>query len=76
LFEEDNQRFNKFSIKLPSMLLDYSKNLVVEETLSKLINLANDCELEAWRGKMFSGERINRTENRAVLHTALRNRTK
>jgi len=76
LFEEDRQRFNKFSIKLPSLLLDYSKNLVVEETLSKLIDLANDCELDVWREKMFCGERINRTENRAVLHTALRNRTK
>jgi glucose-6-phosphate isomerase len=76
LFEEDSQRFSKFSIKLPSLLLDYSKNLVVEETLSKLIDLANDCELEVWREKMFCGERINRTENRAVLHTALRNRTK
>jgi len=76
LFEEDSQRFNKFSIKLPSLLLDYSKNLVVEETLSKLIDLANDCELDVWREKMFCGERINRTENRAVLHTALRNRTK
>jgi len=76
LFEEDSQRFSKFSIKLPSLLLDYSKNVVVEKTLSKLIDLANDCELEVWREKMFCGERINRTENRAVLHTALRNRTK
>ncbi|MCJ8319961.1 MAG: glucose-6-phosphate isomerase [Colwellia sp.] len=76
LFAEDSQRFNKFSIKLPTLLLDYSKNLVTEETMAKLVALANECELETWRKKMFDGERINRTEDRAVLHTALRNRTK
>ena len=76
LFAEDSQRFNKFSIKLPTLLLDYSKNLVTEETMAKLVALANECELETWRKKMFDGERINRTEDRAVLHTALRNRAK
>lgn len=76
LFLEDKQRFDKFSIKLPSMLLDYSKNLICEETLAKLLNLAKECEVESWREKMFSGMRINRTEDRAVLHTALRNRNK
>jgi len=76
LFNEDNQRFNKFSIKLPTMLLDYSKNLIVEETMAKLIALAVECDLEAWRDKMFNGHKINKTEDRAVLHTALRNRTK
>ncbi len=74
LFENDNQRFNKFSIKLPSLLLDYSKNLVTEETLAKLVALAKECDVESWRDKMFSGERINSTEDRAVLHIALRNR--
>jgi glucose-6-phosphate isomerase len=72
LFAKDNQRFSKFSIKLPSILLDYSKNAITEETISRLIDLAKECEVEVWREKMFSGERINKTENRAVLHTALR----
>jgi glucose-6-phosphate isomerase len=74
LFTSDKERFNKFSIELPSMLLDYSKNLVKNETMDKLISLAQECDIESWREKMFSGERINRTEDRAVLHTALRNR--
>lgn len=74
LFDNDNLRFNKFSIKLPSLLLDYSKNLVTEETLAKLVALAKECDVESWRDKMFSGERINSTEDRAVLHIALRNR--
>lgn len=75
LFVADPQRFDKFSIQLPAFLLDYSKNLITQETFDKLITLANDCELKAWRDKMFSGERINTTEDRAVLHTALRNRS-
>lgn len=74
LFSADEERFNKFSIQLPTMLLDYSKNLVTPDTMQKLIALAKECEIESWRDKMFSGERINRTEDRAVLHTALRNR--
>jgi glucose-6-phosphate isomerase len=74
LFSADDKRFGKFSIELPTMLLDYSKNLLTSETMHKLIELAKECDIEAWREKMFSGERINRTENRAVLHTALRNR--
>jgi len=75
LFAGDSQRFNKFSIQLPSMLLDYSKNLITEETVSHLIELAKACDIESWREKMFQGERINFTEDRAVLHTALRNRS-
>ena len=74
LFSADDKRFNKFSIQLPTMLLDYSKNLVTSDSMYKLIALAKECDIEAWRDKMFSGERINRTEDRAVLHTALRNR--
>ena len=74
LFRSDNQRFNKFSIKLPCLLLDYSKNLITEQTLAKLLALAQECQVEQWREKMFAGERINSTEDRAVLHTALRNR--
>jgi len=75
LFAKDNERFNKFSIKLPPFLLDYSKNLICDETLKLLVSLAQECEVESWREKMFSGERINSTEDRAVLHTALRNRS-
>ncbi|MDP2559715.1 glucose-6-phosphate isomerase [Psychrobium sp. 1_MG-2023] len=75
LFANDVQRFDKFSIKLPHLLLDYSKNLVTQETMTGLIKLAQDCEIEQWRDKMFSGEKINLTENRAVLHTALRDRS-
>ncbi|MDO6446399.1 glucose-6-phosphate isomerase [Colwellia sp. 1_MG-2023] len=76
LFAQDSQRFSKFSIKLPSILLDYSKNTITEETLSLLTDLAKECEVEAWREKMFSGVNINKTEDRAVLHTALRNNAK
>jgi glucose-6-phosphate isomerase len=75
-FNEDKQRFNKFSLLLPSMLLDYSKNLITEETRSLLISLAKACDVETWRDKMFKGERINGTEDRAVLHTALRDEQK
>ena len=76
LFTSDHARFDKFSITLPSLLLDYSKNLVTEKTMSNLIQLAKDCKVESWREKMFTGEHINRTEDRAVLHVALRNRSK
>jgi len=75
LFAEDQQRFEKLSIKLPSLLLDYSKNLVTDNTMSSLIALAVDCNVEQWRDKMFAGEHINKTEDRAVLHTALRDRS-
>lgn len=75
LFKANAQRFDNFSIQLPSMLIDYSKNLLTEETMSLLITLAKDCEVEPWREKMFSGERINTTEERSVLHTLLRDRS-
>ena len=76
LFTQDNERFSKFSIQLPSLLLDYSKNLITDKTIAHLIDLAKECEVEQWREKMFNGDRINRTEDRAVLHVALRNRDK
>ena len=57
------------------LLLDYSKNRVTEETIGLLLDLAREGELEAWRARMFAGDRINSTENRAVLHVALRNRS-
>jgi len=72
LFAEDDKRFEKFSIELPKMLLDYSKNLIDSETMDTLFALANECEVTDWRSKMFSGAKINKTEDRAVLHTALR----
>jgi len=76
LFETDDNRFSHFSIEMPCMLLDYSKNLVTEDTMEKLFALAKECDVESWRSKMFSGEKINKTEERAVLHTALRNSKK
>ena len=72
LFDADDLRFAKFSLQAPHILLDYSKNLITEETRNALVNLAEACEVESWREKMFTGERINRTEDRSVLHVALR----
>ncbi len=72
LFSTDKNRYEKFSIELPNMLLDYSKNLINSETKQSLLQLAKECDLEAWREKMFNGEKINKTEDRAVLHSALR----
>ena len=74
LFAVDPSRFDKFSVQFKDLLLDYSKNRVTDETLSLLMALARDCNVEQWRERMFAGEKINFTENRAVLHTALRNR--
>ncbi|QUJ67716.1 glucose-6-phosphate isomerase [Photobacterium sp. GJ3] len=76
LFAKDPSRFEKFSAAFGNdILLDYSKNLITEETLSKLFELADQTELKAAISAMFSGEKINRTEDRAVLHVALRNRS-
>ena len=75
LFAADKYRFEKLSIQLPSLLLDYSKNLITDETMGNLFNLARECDVEYWREQMFSGAIINKTEERAVLHTALRNRS-
>ncbi len=72
LFDADPERFDSFSLEFDEMLLDYSKNLITRETMSLLFDLAVHAELESWREKMFTGEKINFTENRAVLHTALR----
>jgi glucose-6-phosphate isomerase len=75
LFESDPKRFDKFSLKLDDLLLDYSKHRVTEETLSLLFQISREAKIEEWRDRMFSGEKINTTEDRAVLHTALRNRS-
>ncbi len=75
LFEADPKRFEKFSLKLDDLLLDYSKHRITEETLDLLFQIAREAKIEAWRDRMFAGEKINITEDRAVLHTALRNRS-
>ena len=75
LFARDPDRFKKFSVRWDDFLLDYSKNRVTLETIKLLFGLARDARLEAWRERMFEGEKINFTENRAVLHIALRNRS-
>ena len=74
LFADDPQRFNRFSIRFKDILLDYSKNRMTEETLQLLLGLADESGLSDAIDQMFKGARINETENRAVLHIALRNR--
>ncbi len=74
-FARDKDRFSKFSITFEDMLLDYSKNIIDEETVGLLLELAKECEIRDAIQKMFSGEKINETENRQALHTALRNRS-
>ena len=74
LFAKDLQRFNRFSIRFKDILLDYSKNRITEETLQLLIELADEISLSDAIQQMFNGTRINQTENRSVLHIALRNR--
>lgn len=75
LFAEDPHRFEHFSAKFNDILLDYSKNRINNETMTLLLELAHERELPVWIERMFSGEQINHTEQRAVLHTALRNRS-
>jgi len=74
-FNSDTARFNKFSLRFNDILFDYSKNRITDQTLPLLIDLAKQAGLEAKINAMFSGEKINITEHRAVLHTALRNRS-
>ncbi len=75
LFEEDPDRFKTFSAQFEDILLDYSKNLINEEVMRLLVELAREVELDAAIHGMFTGAKINRTENRSVLHIALRNRS-
>ncbi|MDR2757429.1 MAG: glucose-6-phosphate isomerase [Planctomycetaceae bacterium] len=76
LFTENPKRFDEFSILFEdNILFDYSKNRITKETLKLLIDLAKETNVAEFRNKMFSGEKINDTEKRAVLHTALRNRS-
>jgi glucose-6-phosphate isomerase len=73
LFAADPDRFKKFSITFEDILFDFSKNRVDEKTMALLIQLAKECKLKEAIEAMFTGEKINETEGRAVLHTALRN---
>jgi glucose-6-phosphate isomerase len=73
LFAADNQRFSKFSLCTPDIVFDYAKNIITTETMQLLVQLANECGLGEAIQAMFAGEKINATEGRAVLHTALRN---
>jgi glucose-6-phosphate isomerase len=75
LFAEDPRRFARFSLSFDDLLLDVSKNRITAETLGLLLDLARQADLEGWRDRMFAGDRINITEDRAVLHIALRNRS-
>jgi glucose-6-phosphate isomerase len=75
LFAADPARFERFSLQVDGLLLDYSKNRITDETMRLLVSLAEESDVAAWRERMFSGEKINNTENRAVLHVALRNRS-
>jgi glucose-6-phosphate isomerase len=73
LFAKDAGRFNKFSLCLSELVFDYSKNIITEKTVALLIELAEECGLADAIEAMFNGEKINKTENRAVWHVALRN---
>ena len=75
LFARDPQRFERFSLRLGDILFDYSKNRVTQDTMRLLFDLARQANLEQKIAAMFSGRKINTTENRAVLHVALRNRS-
>ncbi|HSN62162.1 MAG TPA: glucose-6-phosphate isomerase, partial [Ferruginibacter sp.] len=73
LFYNDPERFSTFSLQLEDILFDYSKNIITQNTVEVLLELAEECQLKAAIEAMFTGEKINGTEGRAVLHTALRN---
>ena len=75
LFARDEKRFEKFSTQFKTILVDYSKNRITQETLSLLLELAEECDLKNGIKAMFDGDPINATEGRAVLHTALRNQS-
>jgi glucose-6-phosphate isomerase len=75
LFASNKERFHQFSLQSNGLLFDYSKHRITEETFALLMQFAREAKIENWRDRMFAGEKINTTENRAVLHTALRNRS-
>ncbi len=73
LFKEDSKRYDEFTFEAAGLFLDYSKNLVTAETMKLLVQLAETVKIQEQAERMFTGAKINITENRAVLHTALRN---
>lgn len=73
MFDSEGDRFDRYSLSLDGLLLDFSKNRIDEEAMAALVELAVACEVEERREAMFAGVAINTTERRAVLHTALRN---
>ncbi|HOM19275.1 MAG TPA: glucose-6-phosphate isomerase, partial [Thermoguttaceae bacterium] len=75
LFQQDPGRAERFRLDACGWFLDYSKNRIDRQTMDLLVKLAKACGVEEARRRMFSGEKINRTENRSVLHIALRNRS-
>lgn len=72
LFQQDARRFDRYSLKLNDILYDYSKNRITDETLTLLQKLAREMDLPSWIERLFKGEKVNNTEQRSVLHTALR----
>ncbi len=74
-FQNEKSRFAALSIHWEDFLVDYSKNRITDETLNLLLNLAKEAKVEDWRDRLFSGDKINFTENRSALHIALRNRS-
>ncbi|MDQ6976304.1 MAG: glucose-6-phosphate isomerase [Mariprofundaceae bacterium] len=74
MFATDSDRFNRFSLQGCGLLLDYSKNIIDDASMHLLMDLAEERDVATWRQRMFAGDSINNTENRAVLHTALRKR--
>ena len=75
MFRKNQRRFSQFSLTLNDMTVDYSKNIISGRTLKLLQELARECRVQDAIEKMFSGDKINATEGRAVLHVALRNRS-
>jgi glucose-6-phosphate isomerase len=75
LFANDANRFQKYSLKFEDILVDFSKNIIDDEVREALVELAKECDLKSAIESMFTGQKINATEDRAVLHVALRNRS-
>ena len=71
LFRQDPERFTRFSVTFKDILVDYSKNIMTKETFRLLLGLARECKLKEAIEKMFTGDEINETEKRAVLHLSL-----
>lgn len=76
MFQEDRDRFSKFSASIENLVFDYSKNRINEKTIQLLLQLAEECKVKDAMEAMFNGDKINETENRSVLHVALRNFSK